>query len=320
MLYRTYLRVSLALPVGDTLGSAWYMLPVEMYQTILLPTDGSAGAAEATARALDLARATDATVHALSVVDTGAEPPVLTDAHREEFRQKQRGRCEAATRTVDDHASRLGLDVVEAVRQGVPHEEIRAYAAEHDADLVVMGTHGRTAAERAVLGSTTQRVITLGDVPVVAVRRDGDVADLPTGHAMYDDVVIATDGSDAAERAATHGIEIAEHYGADVHVVYVVDAATYDLGDAPRSIIGLLTEGGQSATDAIADTARELNLPAEADVLRGVPEDEIRDFAEGVGADLLVAGTRGRAATSDRFLGSTTARLVERAEMPVLIG
>jgi len=289
-----------------------------MYQTILLPTDGSTGAAEAIARALDLARATDATLHALSVVNTGAEPPVLSDAHREEFRQKARTRCQAATDTVAEHGQKLGVDVVQEVREGVPHEVIREYADEQNVDLLVMGTQGWTGQERAHVGSTTERVITLGDTPVMTVRLGGDVTDLPTGYGMYDHVVIATDGSDDAERAAEPALEIAEHYGADVHVIYVVDTTTYDLEDAPRSIIGLLKEGGQEATEAIADMARERNLPADADVLRGQPDEEILDFTDGVGADLIVVGTRGLSATSDRLLGSVTARILEQAETPVM--
>ncbi|MFD1589492.1 universal stress protein [Halorientalis brevis] len=289
-----------------------------MYQTILLPTDGSAGAAEAIARALDLARATDATLHALSVVDTGAEPPGVSDANRAEFREKARTRSRAATQTVDEHGQKLGVDVVEAVREGVPHEAIREYADEHDVDLIVMGTQGWTGHERARLGSTTERVITLGDVPIMTVRLDGDVTDLPTGYGMYDHVVIATDGSDEAARAAEPALEIAEHYGADVHVIYVVDTETYDLEDAPRSIVGLLKEGGQKATETIADLARERNLPVDADVLRGRPDEEILAFADGVEADLIVVGTRGLSATTDRLLGSVTARILERAETPVM--
>lgn len=289
-----------------------------MYQTILLPTDGSAGAEEATARALDLARVTDTTVHVLSVIETGGPPPGLADADAETYRTQAEARARAATARIAKQAADLGLEGVREIRPGVPHEAIREYATEHDVDLIVMGTHGKTGGDHARLGSTTERVITLGDVPVMSMRLGGDVEALSEGYGMYDHVVIATDGSEEAEQAAEHGLEIAERYGADVHVIYVVDTTTYALEDAPRSIVGLLKEGGQQATETIVSDARDLNLPAEADVLRGQPDEEILDFADGVDADLLVLGTRGRATTSDRLLGSITARVLERAEMPVL--
>ncbi len=180
-----------------------------------------------------------------------------------------------------------------------------------------MGTHGRTEGE-ARLGSTTERVITVANVPVMAARLTED-EDIPeSGYGMYDHVVIATDGGDAAERAADHALDIAERYGADVHVIYVVDTTTYWFEDTPRSIVGLLKQGGQNAVEEIASDARELSLPVTTDILRGVPHEEIREYATGVDADVVVMGTRGRTADADRLLGSTTARVVRRSEVPVL--
>ncbi|MEF8814948.1 MAG: universal stress protein [Halovenus sp.] len=57
---------------------------------------------------------------------------------------------------------------------------------------------------------------------------------------MDDYVVTPADGSDAADRAADHALGIAERYGADVHVIYVVDTTADGFEDAPRSVVGLL--------------------------------------------------------------------------------
>ncbi|MGM0590950.1 MAG: universal stress protein [Halobacteriota archaeon] len=289
-----------------------------MYHSILVPTDGSPGVEGAAVRALDLARTADATVHTLYVVDTAPEPSGLSVEERDEIRQASENRGRHATVWIQEEAADLGVDAVREIREGVPHHEILGYAREFDVDLLVMGTHGRTGSERARLGSTTERVIALSEVPVMAVRLMEGVELPETGYTMYDHVVIPTDGSGAAERAAEHGLAIAERYGADVHVVYVVDTTTYGLEDAPRSIVGLLKEGGAEATEAIATEARDRNLPVTTDVLRGVPETEILNYAAGVDADLLVMGTRGRAGAPERLLGSTTARVVRRFEHPVL--
>jgi nucleotide-binding universal stress UspA family protein len=160
-------------------------------------------------------------------------------------------------------------------------------------------------------------VIALAGVPVLAVPPD-DWAVPDSQYGAYDHVLIPTDGSDAAERAAGHGLAVAERYGADVHAVYVVDTTTYGLEDAPRSVVGLLKEGGENAVEAVAAEARDRNLPVTTDVLRGVPEEELLSYADGVGADLVVMGTRGRAAGDDRLLGSTTARVLRRSTVPVL--
>ncbi|MFB6102336.1 MAG: universal stress protein [Haloplanus sp.] len=288
-----------------------------MYETILIPTDGSPGVENAVTHGLVLAETTDGTVHSLYVIDTRVEPPGLDPEERAELRAEARERGQTATDAVGERAAEYGLDVRRDVREGTPHQEILSHAREHGVDLVVMGTEGTSAATR--LGSTTERVVALADVPVLAVPRAATIERPETGHSVYDQVVIPTDGSDDAERAADHGLELAEHYGAEVHVVYVVDTTVYDLQDSPRSIVGLLESGGQKAVESIAADAEERNLPVTTGVMRGRPAEAIREYATGVNADLVVAGTRGRAADTDHLLGSTTARLLRRADRPVLV-
>ncbi len=57
------------------------------------------------------------------------------------------------------------------IRQGIAYEEILAVARESGADLIVMGTHGRTGFARAVLGSLAEKVVRLSPVPVLTVRQ-----------------------------------------------------------------------------------------------------------------------------------------------------
>ncbi|MGM0716664.1 MAG: universal stress protein [Halobacteriota archaeon] len=289
-----------------------------MYDDILVPTDGSSEAENAIARALDLARTSDATIHVLHVIGPDVPSVDADSTENEEFRQQSEKRAREATVRIQERATKLGIDAVRAVHEGTPYRAILEYIDENDIDLAVMGTHGRTGGERTRLGSTTQRVITLAEIPVMAVRLAEDGAVPESGYGMYDHVMIPTDGSDAAERAADHALSIAERYGADVHVVYIVDTTTYGFADAPRSIVGLLKRGGQNAVEEIAAEARDLKLPVTTDILRGVPHEEILEYASGVDADVIAMGTRGRTADTDRLLGSTTARVFRRSEIPVL--
>jgi nucleotide-binding universal stress UspA family protein len=289
-----------------------------MYHDVLVPTDGSPGAAAAVDRALDIASTFDATVHALSVVDTGTEPPGVAPDDREAVRNHLETRSREATVRLTDRASDRGLETVREVREGSPHRAILEYAAAGDVDLIVMGTRGGADGDGRP-GSTTERVIGLADVPVLAVPPGtADLAGVEPGYGAYDHVLLATDGSDPAGRAADHALAIAERYGADVHAVYVVDTSIYGLQDAPRSVLGPLKQGGRAAVDELAAAARDRNLPVTTDVLRGVPEEALREYAAGVGADLIALGTRGRGGWTDPLLGSTTARLLGRAETPVL--
>lgn len=284
-----------------------------MYDSILLPTDGQPGTERATGHALGLARTFDASVHALSVVDADATPGMLPDDEKESLHDRLEEQGEAATVDVQNRAGD-DVGVVRHVRDGRPYRAILEYADEHGVDLVVMGTRARDGS-RAHLGSTTQRVLTRADVPVVAVPLGGPGSETDSGR--YDRVVIPTDGSDPAERAAEHALAIAERYDADVRVVYVVDTDTYGYGDAPRSIVGLLEEGGRNAVEGIAGEARERGLAASTVVLRGIPEEKLLEYVDGAGADLVAMGTRGHR-RDDRLLGSATARVVRRSSVPVL--
>lgn len=231
-----------------------------VFTTVLVPTDGRAGAEAAIAHATDLARTYGGSVHALYVIDTRSEPSEMRADDREEFRAPSRRRGLEATIRITGRAEAHDLRAAREVREGVPHREILAHADEYDVDVIVMGTHGRTGVERPRLGSTTERVITLADVPVLSVLLTEDDEEPASVDGLYEQVLIPTDGSDAAEHAAENALEIAERYDADVHTVYVVDPTPYDLEDAPRSIVGLLTEGGRNATETVAAMARERDL------------------------------------------------------------
>ncbi len=152
-----------------------------MYERILVPTDGSEVAEAAVDHALGLAERHDAAVHALYVVDVdsmslalGAEQLDRVEAGRLDEMDEVRERAERATGYVADRAAERGLEVVEHVSSGRPHEKIADYAADNDVDLVVMGSHGRSGVTRALLGSVTERTLRATRVPVLVVDAGAD--------------------------------------------------------------------------------------------------------------------------------------------------
>lgn len=288
-----------------------------MFRDVLVPTDGSDAAEVAAGRALALAERIDATVHALAVVESGVGPMGIVAEAGDERHDRAVARGHEATSRIQALAADVDVEVVRALREGVVHDAVVDYVDEVGVDLVAMATASGDAGGGR-LGSTTERVVGLVDVPVLAVpAADGEEPSV--GYGGVDELVVATDGSDVAATAADHGFAVAERTGADVHVVYVVDADSTDLQAVPRSVVGLLKDGGERAVGALAADARERNLPVSTAVLRGTPGDAILQYAAGAGADLLAVGTRGLAASTDPFLGSTTARLLERADVPVLV-
>ncbi|MEF8863154.1 MAG: universal stress protein [Haloarculaceae archaeon] len=76
----------------------------------------------------------------------------------------------ARSRNTRAEAHTIGLTVVTEIVEGDPHGEILEYVSEHDIDLVVMGTHGRTGTDRIVMRSVAERVVRRSPVPVLTVR------------------------------------------------------------------------------------------------------------------------------------------------------
>lgn len=144
---------------------AYERTPVAMYENVLIPTDGSEGADRAVEQGLELAETYGATVHALYVVEPVAAANYGTNQVYEALREEG----EKATGRIAERADDRGLSVETDVRTGVPHREILDYVDENGIDLVVMGTHGRTGFDRYLLGSVTEKVVRLSDVPVLTV-------------------------------------------------------------------------------------------------------------------------------------------------------
>ena len=140
-----------------------------MYETVLLPTDGSDGATAALDHAVGAAEAYGAALHVVSVVDRR----VVLAADPDEKESVRADLTDEATEAVERLAGRAreaGVETTTATPEGVPHREICAYADRTGADLLVIGTHGRTGRERRLnLGSTTERVVTDADRPLLVV-------------------------------------------------------------------------------------------------------------------------------------------------------
>ncbi|RRJ28708.1 universal stress protein [Halocatena pleomorpha] len=149
-----------------------------MYDTILIPTDGSDAANAAAKHAIAIAIRFDATLHVLSVIDTrsvGITTPTELDV--EQLRAAYRTENEAAIEKVVEKATNANQPTTTVIQLGVPDRTITDYVTEHDIDLVVMGTHGRTGVTRALLGSVAEQVLRTSSAPVLTVHSDQDLPD-----------------------------------------------------------------------------------------------------------------------------------------------
>ncbi|ELZ18524.1 UspA domain-containing protein [Haloterrigena salina JCM 13891] len=142
-----------------------------MYDCILVPTDGSPEVEHALEYAFDLARAHDATVRAIYVVNVAGYGGLPMETALEGVAEALHEEGKRAISRVEDLAPD-DVDVETEVFEGSPSRIIVDQAQPGECDLVVMGTHGRAGIDRLLLGSVTERVVRRAPVPVLAVHVD----------------------------------------------------------------------------------------------------------------------------------------------------
>jgi nucleotide-binding universal stress UspA family protein len=138
---------------------------------ILCPTDFSKPSLAALQYAADLGRRLGAELVLIHAIPPPAYPTARFAALSgfPDLLQEIRRRAHAS---MDQTRATVGaeLQVKTIVREGTPHDEILAVAADQQCDLIVIATHGFTGLKHALLGSTAERVVRLSPIPVLTVR------------------------------------------------------------------------------------------------------------------------------------------------------
>ncbi|WP_435365640.1 universal stress protein [Haloarchaeobius sp. DYHT-AS-18] len=283
-----------------------------MFDRLLVPTDGSDVAQNATEYATGLASRFGAEVHLVWVLTEWSPPlgvalpddTVLTEA-AEKFLTEAR-----------ESALAEGLDVETAILEtddGVT-EALLDYAADMDIEAIVMGTEGRTGLDRLTLGSTTESVLRQSEIPVFTVRAETE-RDRPT----FDRILAPTDGSKPSLAAVDHAASLAVATGATLDILHVIEPAPGWDGVSTGTLNDALEDAGENTLDAAVDRVTDLGVSkVERSLVWGVPHSAILKHAKKTGADCIVMGTRGRAGLTAELLGSVTQRVVRRSPVPVV--
>lgn len=299
-------------------------------QRILCPIDFSHFSRRALDHAVAIARWYESTItllHVCAIAPVAAYAPGsgvlpsagLTPADREALLAAMKGFAEGEAGT----NVAIELDIVE----GSTSAAILAKADAMAADLVVMGTHGRSGFERLVLGSVTERVLRKSACPVLTVPKGiPDVATPPP--VLFNRIVCAVDFSDCSMHALNYAMSLAQEADAHLTVVHVIELPP----DVPREVHENVLAGPRSPRECIAITEEDSRARLEGaipDSVRaycsvdtvfatGKPYREILRVAEERNADLLVVGIHGRGPIDRLLFGSTAQHLVRQASCPVL--
>jgi len=286
-----------------------------MFKNILVGSDGSCESLRATQMAAAIAKPMNATVVALNVFNLSAAaaylaPEALSCA--EEIVKCGEAAQKEALEESGSILAKAGVAFRTRAESGHPVETTIRVAADENADMVVVGTHGRNGLQRIFLDSVSDGVARHAPCPVLVVR----------GYmSTIDNILVASDGSEEAGQALRAAAEIARAVSASITVLNVVD-----FGDVSN-------EPDAEETDEYAYGPRMLKLVKQRtdDVLKdsGIeyrvtqqhrnPAEAIMDYAVASGADLIAIGSRGLGTFGRMLLGSVSNAILHHAPCPVLI-
>ncbi len=262
---------------------------------VVVATDGSDFSSGAIRVGVALSNRAQATVVGLSISLYSPEYTTLVPNLQED----SAARAKEALNTFIGEAGPEARTLIHEASD--PAQGIVEGAEGADADLIVMGRRGKRGLARTMVGDATVKVIGRASCPVLVVPK---AAQLWQHH-----ILLATDGSEYSEAAASVAGFLARQAGLPVTVVSVV---TSSHSEARR-------QEAERAVNSKVERLREMALTVQGQVVEGRPDEAIVKAAEAVGADLIVMGSHGRTGLTKILMGSVSERVIGQAACPVLV-
>jgi nucleotide-binding universal stress UspA family protein len=270
-----------------------------VFKTILVPLDGTYLADRAVSYAVKLAKAGAAEV----VLYHWAPPPSIENHPADERAASLQVEARAA------EARDSGVHV-ETIIDRTAHDDASTAvidgACARQADLIVMGSHGRSGLQDAVFGSGAERVARSAAASVLVIPADYD---RPWAWDPEVRILIALDGSAESEMGLVPAKALADELNAPLLLVRVVEAA-----DQPGAL-----EDAQNYLEVIRDRLQEAGLRVEVRVSGGRPPAAIVAAATDWSADLIVLATHARDGLARLLTRSVAADTVRASRVPVLV-
>jgi nucleotide-binding universal stress UspA family protein len=279
-----------------------------MIRTVLLPTDLSADSDRVMRFCTGLGALGVRRVVCAHVLDvTGLEGPVISgrlDAARAQMRSKVQPLVEA------------GFDVEVRIPTGDPGRELIALESEAHVDAIVLGTRGKSAADRFFVASVSDDLLRDASVPTLTVRYDllsnsEDPALLGAAFARM--LLVPTDFSASADRALSVALVLPPKAIGNVRVLHVIPREA----DPVRA--GRTEAGADFQLRNIVAMAAEKGMHATAVIGHGEPVRAIITEIHESGVTGVVVGFRGRTVLGEALMGSVSMTLMRQASCPVMI-
>jgi nucleotide-binding universal stress UspA family protein len=273
---------------------------------VLVGFDGSDGGRDALELTRVLAEATGAGVLVATVLPYGPLPIPYEILEGEE--------AERARPLFDEARKRLdGLEVeTRAFGGGTPAGVINDLGEREGVETIVVGSPHRGPVGRTLLGSVADGLLHGAPCEVLAAPRGYASEE----HGPFRTIAVAYDDTEEAKTALKRAEAVALACRATI-VVYTVAAPVTVVPGAAGYTPAIPPEAGPIVTRAVKSV--DEGLAATGRVLSGQPGPALADACDEIGADLVVAGSRGYGPLARVFLGSVSTQLMHKAPCPVLV-
>jgi nucleotide-binding universal stress UspA family protein len=213
---------------------------------------------------------------------------------------------------------RQNVDIV--LKEGKAAKEIAREVERVSADLLLLGTHGRSGFERLFLGSVTEKVLRSTRVPILTIPPPVR----EPGSPEYKTILCPLDFSRASTRALEYALALAKAADARLILLHVIENVLGDMGadalghlSVDEYYLHLEREALTQLRAVVPDAARVWARPEER-VVRGRASRDILKIVAEERVELVVMGVHGRSALDRLVFGSTTHRVIREAGCPVL--
>ena len=211
------------------------------------------------------------------------------------------------------------IDWEPVISVGYPGDEITRIAEEKKADLVITATHSRKGLKRLILGSVTLNLIRSLNCPILVVRGS---ASQKKPEVVPKKILVGCDFSEDSLLAFQNGINLAQEFQAELHLVHVIEPPIYEnlikpVEGADEVKMDLRTKLRDQMANLVPEEALHW-CDLKSNLLAGQPHEELTKYAVVNEIDLIVMGVRGQSLMEKTLVGSTTIRVIREAPCPVL--
>lgn len=289
-----------------------------LIKQVLFATDFSACADRAMGYALALAGAWKAELSVVTVLEfyPGMDPDYTVN---KVYLDHLRAEANRQLVAVQARAKAAGLPVTTRIEVGIPSQALHAVAQTIGADLLVVGTHGRTGLEHVLIGSTAERVVRVSPCPVLAVKADkGEAGAAAT--TTIKRIVVPIDLSTCSLDALEYAVQFAKPLGAAITVLHTMEPVAYGL-DFSLSHAKEWKEQRdylEKRLSVLSVCVTAHGVQADHVLKPGLPADSIASYVTQQGFDVMIMGTHGRRGISHVLLGSIAGAMLRHAPCPVL--